>query len=216
MYTDKILNKAELIYSYLNLRNDKIEKSDIIVGFGHFDMKIPQRCAELYKQDLSKKILFTGGRGAGTADLKNPEAIEFEKEIENNALNIPKEDIIIESESTQTGENISFSNTILKNLNSKFCFEHGIKRIIAVASPYRQKRVYLAMKKSYPNIKVFNAPPNTTFDGEIKLFKSKNEDFIKLLLGELERIKVYPEKGFIEYEEVPNEVELAYHDLKKI
>jgi hypothetical protein len=104
----------------------------------------------------------------------------------------------------------------LQKLNSKCCFENGIERIIAVASPYRQKRVHLALKESYPNLKALNSPPKTTFEDEIELFRNKNEDFIVLLLGELERIKIYPPKGFIAYEKIPFDVQESYEAIKQI
>jgi hypothetical protein len=215
MHSAEILRNARPIFHYLYLQDSQIEKSDLIIGFGHFSLKIPEQCAKLYLKGLSDKLLFTGGRGAGSADFNEAEAIEFSKVIEKTVPGIAG-NIIIESGSTNTGENISFSETILKNLDPNFCLENGIQNVIAVASPYRQRRVYLTLKKSFPHLKIFNLPPNTTFEDEINLFHTKNEDFIQLLLGELERIMFYPQKGFIEQVNIPAEIEKNFITLKQL
>lgn len=216
MYSNDVLNMARKIYDYMNIRDAKIEKSDLIAGFGHFDIKIPQHCASLYQKNLSRKILFTGGRGAGSADMKEAEAVEFKNELLRVLPAFPEKDLILESESTNTGENITFSEKILKGLDPGFTFGQGIGAVIAVASPYRQKRVHLALKKLFPRVKVYNSPPESAFEDEMKLFCDKGEDLVKHLIGELERIKVYPEKGFIEYEEIPDEIGDIYRELRAL
>lgn len=214
MQYGEIINNAKLIFDFLNIRDDTICQSDLIIGFGHFDMKIPVHCGRLYSKGLSKKILFTGGVGAGSADLKQPEAIEFKQELLRKCSNIPDEDIITEEKSTNTGENIIFSEKVLLSLDHGFCFQNGIKRIIAVASPYRQRRVYLALRKLYPDLKIYNAPPQSTFEEELSLFAGKGQNLIEQVVGELEKLIVYPEKGFIIKEIIPREIMNAYEIVK--
>ena len=216
MYTKTMIERARLIFDYLYARDNITAPADLIVGFGHFDMKIPRHCGKLLTLGYSKKILLTGGRGAGTADLDQPEGMEFKKELGKAYPEIRREDIIVESESTNTGENILFSERILKARDPGYCFAKGIRSILAVASPYRQKRVFLCMEKLFPEVRVVNSPPPTTFEEEAKLFESKNEDFIGLLTGELERIKTYPVKGFIAPAEIPPEIDRAYLELCKL
>ena len=215
MYSKDNIKNAEIIFNYLYMGDSAVEKSDLIVGFGHFDMKIPRQCGLLYKQGLSEKILFSGGVGAGSADLKEPEAVAFKKELLHNLPDLKEEAILIEEKSTNTGENVQFSQRLLEGLDSNFTFSKGIKSVIAVANPCRQKRVYLTLRKHYPALTVYNCPPKADLEGEIQMFGSKGEDFIALLVGELERIINYPEKGFIEYERVPEDVEKAYLELKQ-
>ena len=74
MYSAELLELARPIFDYLYLQNLKVDKSDLIIGFGHFDLKIPKQCAALYHKGLAKKILFTGGRGAGSADFREAES----------------------------------------------------------------------------------------------------------------------------------------------
>jgi hypothetical protein len=195
MVDGKVLSEAEALFQYLYKKDLTIEKCDLIIGFGHFDMKIPRKCAQLYEQGMGRKVLFTGGRGAGSADLIKPEAVEFKHEVLSNCKAVPADDIIIEDQSTNTGENIVFSQKILCSLNPNFTFERGIDKVIAVASPYRQRRVYLCFKKAYPHLLILNCPPETDFQQELKLFKDKNEDLVNHLVGEIERLILYPNKG---------------------
>lgn len=204
---------ARVLFDYLRLNDERIEKCDLIIGFGHFDMRIPEYCGELYNKGLGRKILFTGGRGPGSANLEDPEAIEFKKVLSNKFPSIPEDDIIIESWSTNTGENILFSEEALRCLNPDFCFEKGINKVIAVANPYRQRRVYLTLKKHFPNLAINNLPPSSTFEEEMKLFESKGENLISSIIGEIARLRIYPQKGFIIPEKIPFEIEREYRTI---
>lgn len=215
MIDTTILNDAKQIFDYLYVKDDKDISADLIIGFGHFDLRIPRRCAELYQKGLAKKILFTGGRGAGSADLKEAEAIAFCKTLRSEYPEISSGDIIVESESTNTGENILMSNTALKKRNNGFCFENGISSVIAVASPYRQRRVWRTLQKHLPRIKLYNRPPETKYEKETALFRKKGENFIQLLIGEVERIRDYPDKGYMACERMPQIVLVAYKRLKR-
>jgi len=213
MYSEETIRNAKNIFDYLNTRDKKLNKADIIIGFGHFDMKIPRYCGQLYMGGYATKILFTGGKGAGSADLQVAEGMAFKKELKKAYAEIPENCIIVESESANTSENIQYSENMLKTIDPDFCFQNGIHTAIAVACAYRQKRVWLCMKKLYPAIVVLNEPPYTTFEEEEALFCSKNQDLISLLRGELERIQTYPEKGFIAEENIPVDVMTAYRSL---
>lgn len=214
-HTGEAIKNAKAIFEFLYIRDALTCSADIIIGFGHFDMRIPRQCGYLYHEGLADNILFTGGRGAGTADLEEAEGIEFEKELRKTYPGIPASKIIVESSSTNTGENILFSERILDRSNPEYCFENGIHRAIAVACPYRQLRVKLCMNKIFPRVEVLSAPPDTTFEYELELYKSKNQDLILLLAGEMERILTYPGKGFICPTVTPDTVLKSYHSLKK-
>lgn len=215
MYSEDVLTKARTVFDYLYMRDDDISPGDIIIGFGHFDMRIPRQCGRLYREGYSSKILLTGGRGAGTADLKDAEGVEFEKELKRTYPDIPAENVIVESDSTNTGDNIRFSEAILKRIDPRFCFEKGIQRAVAVACPYRQRRVWLCMKKLFPEVHIINAPPDTTFEYEMELYNSKKQDLILLITGEMERIKTYPAKGYTVPAEIPGPVDEAWMALSR-
>ncbi|MCU0354519.1 MAG: DUF4279 domain-containing protein [Cytophagales bacterium] len=204
---------AELIFDYLYLRETP-QLADAVMGFGHFDTKIPARCAELYSQGTAPLIIFSGGVGAGSADLPAPEGVFFAEWLRRHHPEIPAERLVVESASTNTAENLRLTNRLLAEQHS-VSFGNGIQKMLLVANAYRQRRVWLTCRKLFPDLAFVNTPPATTFDREAAMFQEKNEDFTAHLLGEVQRIVEYPQKDWIEYDVVPAEVMEAWRYLSK-
>ncbi len=186
------------LYHFLS-PTDKEAQADLIIGFGHFDLRIPEQCASLYQKGLAPKILFTGGIGAGSADFKNPEAVEFLNHVKSKYPAIKDEAILVESTSTNTGDNLKNSIQLLK---AKGFFE-SLKKIILVATPTRQLRVHLTAKKYFQNTTLINLPPSSSFEFDKEMNVAKAIDFKEHLLGELDRIQKYPALGFACSTEIP-------------
>ncbi len=192
---------TKIVYHFLS-STDKEVQADLIIGFGHFDLRIPKQCAALFNKGLAPKILFTGGVGAGSADFKNAEAIEFLNHVKSNYPEIKTEHILIESTSTNTGDNLKNSIDILKEKN----LFNSLKRIILVATPTRQLRVSLTAKKYFKNAVLVNLPPNSSFETDKQMNTNKGIDFEEHLLGELKRIVDYPTLGFACSTNIPSEL----------
>ena len=206
------MQPTNTLFHYLALR-DQPRNADVIIGFGHFDMNIPRQCCDLYLKGYGKKIIYTGGVGAGSADFKNAEAVEFLNYSKAHFPQIPAEDIIIEGRSTNTGENIRFSMTKMREFSPGFNFESGIRSAILVATPARQLRVFLTVKMYLENIALFNLPPETSYHENDELFTGKGENFSSQLTGEILRIIEYPAKGFCTKVEIPEVVMEAYQKV---
>jgi uncharacterized SAM-binding protein YcdF (DUF218 family) len=215
MTEPQMLRDAKELFEYLYVRDVDCQHADLIIGFGHFDLKIPRQCAYLYGRSAAPKILFSGGRGSGSADLEDAEAVAFSSVLLAEFPKIPSSDVIVESNSKNTGENITMSAKVLKERDIGKNFESGINSIIAVASPYRQRRVWRTFQLHLPKIKIFNMPPQTTFEQEVLLFNQNGEDFFQLLVGEVQRIISYPDKGFMASEELPVHVMNSYMSLRR-
>jgi len=192
---------AETIYAYLTARSDTpLQAADLIVGFGHFDLRIARHCGELWQRGLAPRILFTGGVGAGSADLNMPEAEAFADELRNACPDFPAGNLIIESESTNTGENIRYSLPLLKSAGWKF------ESAILVATPFRQRRVNQTWSKVTDGIPHQSAPPPSNLAVDIEMFAQKGEDLLAQLPGEIDRLKTYPAHGWIDDVPIPSEV----------
>ena len=67
----KVLDAALSIWRYHcldeNIPRD-ISTFDLIVGLGSYDTRVAERCAELYQNAISDKIVFTGAFGNWTKD----------------------------------------------------------------------------------------------------------------------------------------------------
>lgn len=206
------MDKMELVrvlWNYLCL-NGSIEKADCIVGLGCYDLDIPRHCAKLYHEGYSDIIVFSGGLGRNTLGMWDvPEAQKFaEIAIESG---VPKEKIYVEDKSTNTGENIRFTNKLIE--------ENGlnINTFILVHKPYMERRSYATFMANTKDKKCYITSPNNSFDDYFaKEHEVSKDDVINALVGDLQRIKIYGEKGWQIYQEIPEEVWKAYEDLIKL
>lgn len=214
-YTPTQLSLAQDIFEYLHVCSEFVPHSDVMIGFGHFDLKIPRHCGKLYMDGYARRIIFTGGIGSGTADLGQAEAVAFREELEWRYPSISAEAVIVEDRSTNTSENVQFTAQKLETEYPDFTFGEQIKKAIIVANAYRQRRVFLTCRRNLPQVKFYNLPPATTFEEEWQLFSNKGIDFTELLLGEIDRIIRYGEKGYILRENIPKKIYDNYVFLKR-
>ena len=129
-----------------------------------------------------------------------PEAELFAERC--RALGVPSENILIEAASTNTGENFRFSRELLS--------ERGIfpSTGIAVCKPYMAKRAWATGTKQWPEVtwSVMTQP--------LSLEEYGTDDItIALMVGDLQRLRVYAEKGFQAPVEVPDDIWSAYERL---
>lgn len=206
---------AEILFRYLTV-TDEPRPADIIMGFGHFDMQIPRQCVRLYMAGFARHILLSGGIGSGSADLNMPEGLAYQAELRRAFPAIPEAHVTVESASANTGENVRMSAAMLLKADAGFCFGNGINRIIAVASPYRQRRVMLTINKLYPEVEVISCPPLSSYNGERELFAAKGQALDALLTGEIERLRKYAQLGFVREQPLPDNIEAAYCALKSL
>ncbi|MDX2191317.1 MAG: YdcF family protein [Bacteroidota bacterium] len=192
-------------FDFLCVR-DELQLADVIIGFGHFDPKIPQTCAELFQKGFATYIIFTGGVGAGSTGISQPEALFFKDKLLQKIPGFPIEKLILETDSTNTGENIRNTKEVLNNIKPPLSFGKDFKKVILVANAYRQLRVCYTFKMYYPDIQIINYPPQTSYNQEKQLFESVNESLDDHINGELLRIQTYPSKGFMAACEIPLEL----------
>jgi hypothetical protein len=204
---------ARALFDYLYLRDPDHSSADAVIGFGSFDLKIPHRCLDLYRQGRAPLIVFSGGMGAGTGDLGRPEAHAFLDEVRARG-GVPDGDLVLEDRSTNTGQNVSEITRLLEEQGRPF--GEGIRSAIMVASAYRQRRVDLTCRRHQPTVRWVNAPPVTTFEGELEMFAGKGLDLAAVLVGEIQRLLDYPARGFCLSADIPGEVLAAHERLRRV
>jgi len=139
------LDPNELDYATINrlifenLEDDKLP-GDIIFVFGSITApkyRVP-KAVELYKANRSQKIIMSGGQSTiSEATLM--------KEVAVNQ-GVKESDIITETKSQNTRENIIFSKVLL---DQEIGLEN-IKRIIIVTNYYHLRRCFLSMQTFMP------------------------------------------------------------------
>jgi len=204
MINDTTLHLAKRLWDYHHLHH-ALEPSDCILALGSHDLRVAERAAELYLQRLAPLVVFSGGLGNLTKNLwTTPEANLFAELAVK--MGIPEKDILIENKSTNTGENILFTQKLLaeKNLSPA--------SFIVVQKPYMERRSYATFKKHWPDKKLIVTSPQISFE-EYPTEEISMERVINIMVGDLQRIKFYPGKGFQVYQEIPGNVWEAYEQL---
>lgn len=207
MVTDEDIKLAKVICDYMMMHHD-LKKSDCILVLGTYDERLAIRGAELFFQGYAPLIVISGGMTAfAEKNWHETEAEHFSKIMVS--MGVPEEFILIENKATNTGENINFSKKLLE--------EKGIypQSFIIVQKPYMERRSYATFKKYWPDKKVLLTSPLVPFD-KYPTEEVSMERIINTIVGDLQRIIVYPEKGFQIYQEVPNNVLNAYTRLVEL
>ncbi|MBA3255610.1 MAG: YdcF family protein [Pyrinomonadaceae bacterium] len=199
---------AEKIWRY-HLMNHQLLKADVILVLCSHDIRVAERGAELFHERWAPLLIFSGGLGTITKDIWNePEADQFAKVA--IGLGVPKDKILIENRSSNTGQNILFTRQLLAEK------EIDPQKFILVQKPYMERRSFAAFKKLWPEKEVVVTSPQVSFNEYLDHYASRElsrDEVISILVGDLQRIKLYPEKGFQIYQEIPHDVWAAYEEL---
>lgn len=199
---------AEKLWNYLKL-NHEIEKSDAILVLCSHDKRVAERAAQLFLDEWAPLLVFSGGLGSITRTFwTQPEADQFAAIA--IGMGVPQEKILIENRSTNTGENFRFTRQLLA--------ERGIdpRKFIVVQKPYMERRSFATFRTMWPEKDVIVTSPQVAFDEYLDSYTNKElsvNDVISIMVGDLQRIKVYAEKGFQIPQEIPPGVWSAFEEL---
>ena len=204
MLSATTLELAQLLWDYHHV-NHTLQKSDCILVLGSHDLRVAERGAELYLAGWAPLLIFSGGLGRLTQEMwSEPEAKKFAKIALE--MGVPTEAILIENQSTNTGENILFTQQLLEK--EKLTPE----KFIVVQKPYMERRSFATFKKHWPQKELMVTSPQISLqdypNSEISL-----EELIHIMVGHLQRIQLYPQKGFQIAQEIPPKVEEAFEML---
>ncbi len=195
---------AQIIWDYHHL-NHQLEKADLILALGSNDLRVAEHAAELYLQGWADRLMFSGNVGALTRGKFAKSEAETFAEIAVGK-GVPRSAILIEPNSTNTGENIAFSRRVLA--------EHGLEpeKIIVVQKPYMERRAFATFVKNWPGNQLVVSSPPISF-ADYFTDELPKDLVINIMVGDLQRIRDYPAKGFQIEQEIPDNVWRAYEQL---
>lgn len=204
MINQEAITLAKKLWNYHQMHHT-LEQADCILVLGSMDTRTAERGADVYLQGYAPIIIFSGGLGKLTKDKWSGTEADLFATI---ALDkgVPREAIFVENKSTNTGENILFTQQLLKEKNL------DLQSFIVVQKPYMERRSYATFKQHWPDKKLHVTSPLLSFE-EYPNNDISVEKLINMMVGDLQRIKLYPEKGFQIYQEIPGEVWEAYEEL---
>lgn len=201
-----VYDLANVLWAYLVL-DTPLERADAIIGFGSYNTEVPKRAAELFRQGYAARIVFTGNLGKGTVGIWARTEAETFHDIAVQC-GVPSDAILVESRATNTGENIAFTKALL-------CGTH-IQSIIAVHKAYMTRRIYAALKKQWPEVRVMTAHPACSLQTYIASQTGAGvpeAEIIHSLVGDFQRMDVFAQRGYQIEMDIPREAWAAYHEL---
>ena len=206
--TERVRALAETIWRYHHMGHG-LERADAILVLCSYDTEVARRGAQLLLDGWAPLLIYSGGLGTITRRLwSEPEADKFARiAIE---MGVAADRILIENQSTNTGENVEFTRRLLA--------ERGLDpaSFILVQKPYMERRSYATFRKRWPGKHVIVTSPQVGFDEYLARYSNDAlsvDEVIGIMVGDLQRIRDYPARGFQIPQPIPAEVWEAFEEL---
>ena len=212
--SDQDWRNLQTIWDYLYIESDMPKSADVAIIGGAGNIVIgAERAAELYKNGVVKLIIPSGyAYPNGTIEDKTEAEMLSEVLIKNG---VPDSAILREPNASNTGENITKSMEVLENEKIP------VKKVILIHKPYMTRR-FLATALAYwskPQPEFFVTTKKVSMRDLYDLYEKTDivggARMIKLMLGDYERMKVYPQAGYLVEQPFFETVETAYQELLK-
>lgn len=198
---------AKRVWDY-GLMHHQLNKADAIIVFGSYNPIVGKRAAELFAQRYAPIVVFSGNRSDSTTTWGKTEAETLADEAMKAGL--PEDRILLEKQVKNSGENVQYSKKILE--------ENGIypKSVIIIQKPYAERRTFATVRAQWPEVEAMVTSPQLSFDEYMGGSPNGADGSIATMVGDLQRIKEYPEKGFQIPQEIPDDVWQAYEELIRL
>lgn len=197
---------VEVLWDYAQMHHEP-RPADVGIGLGGHDIGVATHTANLYRAGLFPLIVFTGAHGPTTADrFPRGEAVHFRARAVE--LGVPSGSILVEPRATNTGENIDFTRAILERRGML----GEIESVLLISRPYQERRGYAICRRRWPEVEVRCGSMPLELDDYVAGIGDVDR-VINMLVGDIQRIRVYPAKGWAIEQEMPAEVHEAYARL---
>ena len=205
---DRVRLLVERVWRYHHM-NHELQKSDVILVLCSHDTIVAERGAQLLLDGWAPLLVFTGGLGGITKHMwSDPEAERFARIAVE--MGVPPTRIVIENRATNTGENVAFTRELLAS--------RGVDpaAFILVQKPYMERRTFATFQKVWPGKSVRVTSPQLSMDDYLARYSHDAltaDDVISIMVGDLQRIREYPARGFQIPQDIPDDVWEAYNEL---
>jgi uncharacterized SAM-binding protein YcdF (DUF218 family) len=199
---------VERVWRYHQM-NHPLTRAEVILVLCSHDTIVAERGASLLLEGWAPLLIFSGGRGAITSQLwSEAEADRFARIAVS--MGVPNERILIENRSTNTGENVQFTRELLaaRRLDPA--------SFILVQKPYMERRTFATFSKVWPGKQLIVTSPQLSLDEYLSRYSHGSlspADVISIMVGDLQRIREYPARGFQIEQPIPDDVWDAYLEL---
>lgn len=202
---EEIINDAKMLYEFQSETAKTPVQADIILVAGSHDLRVPKYAAKLFLEGVAPTVICSGGFGKITDGLWSaPEGDIFARYCITHG--VPNDRIIVEREAKNTGDNFT--------LSKKLCHSMGLypQAGVIVCKPYMAKRALATGAKQWQEVQWQVRVPQIPFEKYCSDDDSMEQE-INLMVGDLQRLIVYAEKGFQVPVDVPEHIWTAYERL---
>lgn len=198
------MRDLQILWDYHHMNHD-IRPTDIGIGLGSHDIGVAQFTASLFLRGMFPLIVFTGANAPTTLEIfPRGEAIHYHEEAVR--IGVPSRNILLETQATNTGQNIQLSRKLLAEREIK------ISSVTLISRPYQQRRAYATCRKLWPDVDVICASQKMTLDEYIQSI-GDFERVATMMVGDTQRIDRYAHLGFAIVQEMPTGVVEAFDRL---
>ncbi len=195
---------AQIIWDYHRLDHE-LRRCPAGIALGSSDLGVATHAARLYHRGLFPVLVLTGANSPTTiARFPRGEAAHYREHVLD--LGVPEQAILVEPTATNTGQNIARSRAVLRDAGVQ------ADSVLLISKPYMQRRAYATCRQLWPDV----TPVCTAELADLTDYVHRLGDarpVIEHMVGDLQRIVVYPEKGFAIAQPVPASVLAAYQRL---
>lgn len=207
--TEEVLAALRVVWDSL-YDCDPLEKADAILAFGCADPMVAERAAKLYLEGYAPYLVFSGGLGKGTEGRLQKSEAEHYADIAER-LGVPREKMILETKSTNTGENLRFTHQLLQG--------YDVRKAIVVHQPNMGKRIRATLAQQWPNpdTKFLIAPADRSLEMYMERLAGCGVDEFEMvsnIIGDFQRMDVYARLGYQTPVEMPAEAWDAFERMK--
>lgn len=206
MPSDEIVRQAQVLWNYLKLAQP-LQKAGCLLVMGSHDLRVAKYGAKLFMEGWAPFMVCSGGLGNFTREIwDEAEAVKFARVAEE--LGVLRDKIFIEDQSTNTGENVLFTKELLDKKSIR------PDSMLLVHKPYMERRALATFQALWPEM------PARVSSPAIDMLDYPNrdilmEEMLHIMVGDFQRIMIYPKKGFQVEQPIPGFVITAYHYLVK-
>jgi uncharacterized SAM-binding protein YcdF (DUF218 family) len=173
---------------YMLIGRTELAKADIALIFGnqHAYKPLAEEGARLYHEGFCDKIVISGGR---KDDHGHIEAERIERHVLQN--NVSRQDILLETKSLNTQENILLSKQLIGAVFGK----KAITSVIAIGNIVAGRRFLMTLAKNWPDIDMMASNVNA-FPYPVSDY-GRHKESVDIVTKEYNKIAPYLAAGFI-------------------
>ncbi|WP_406338768.1 YdcF family protein [Streptomyces sp. NBC_01620] len=204
MISAQAWSDAQLLWDFQQMHHEP-RPCSVGIGLGSHDLGVADVTVDLYRRGMIPLIVFTGATSRTTRErMPRGEAEHYrERALE---LGVPADAVLVESNARNTGENIRFSRSLLAER------EYDVSSVLLVSKPYEERRAHATARKLWPEVEIVSASAPMTLAEYVDSIQDTRL-VLDMLVGAQQRLLIYPEQGFMIYQEIPEVVAAAYDRL---